>query len=129
MANVFTGPPMKQSAETGLALFLAPIKLGSEVIQPAFAQPFPRIGKESVVGIQTFDLRRMAWSPDSEGGDAELDPRFRGANGLADAHDEQINIFAAPILPVQPPAAILVTLPAPPIGKNQRASFCIAFRM
>ena len=75
------------------------------------------------MGVEAFDLRGVALAPDAKGGDAKADPGLGGADGLADAEDEEVDVLAPPVVALKTAAAIVVAFPTGPVGEREgRAS-------
>ena len=89
----------------------APIKLRREIIDPAFREPFARVGEKLPVGIQPcFRRRRHAGSPDSKRTDPETRARLRRFDRAIRRADEFVDVVAPPIRPAQP-ALAAITFP------------------
>src|ERR1039458_6458298 len=99
--GVLLGPPAEQLGEALFRRVNRPIKLRREIINPPIGQPLARIGVEGRIRIQPLDLRRVLGTPNAEGADAKLHPGLLRLDGLIDALDEHVDVFAPPIIPVQ----------------------------
>src|SRR6266849_9967569 len=73
---VLLGPPSQQHRIALLLGIDRPIKLRTQIIDPAFRQPLPRVGEEFIVSVQALDGRGVAWAPDAKRADAKFHERF-----------------------------------------------------
>ncbi len=73
MGGVLLLPPVQQDGEALGGLVDGPVKLRGEIVGPALLEPEMGVGVETVVGIETSDLRRITRPPDTERADAKLD--------------------------------------------------------
>src|SRR5580765_6340114 len=69
-------PPVQQYRKALVLRLDTPIQLRREIIYPAFVQPLARIRVKLLVGVEAFDLRGIAGTPDSKWADAEFHPRL-----------------------------------------------------
>src|ERR1043166_4719955 len=96
--GVFLAPPFEQRRIALFSRFDAPVKLRSQIIEPALRKPLSRVSKKLVVGIKSLDLFRKTRPPDSKGADAKFHKWFLRFNRFIESVDEPVHVVASPLL-------------------------------
>src|SRR4051812_39779000 len=107
--RVLRPPPRIERAEAILGRVDLPVQLRREVIEPALAQPLPRIGVCLTERVEPVDALRVAGTPDAKWADADGDPRLCDMHALIERRDEIVDVVTTPVVAIGPmlPAPVL----------------------
>src|SRR5436853_2226213 len=107
--RVLRPPPSIERAEAILGRVDLPVKLGGEAVEPALAQPLPRIGVRLTERVEPVDALRVARTPDAKWADADGDPRLCDMHTLIERRNEIVDVVTTPVVAIGPmlPAAVL----------------------
>src|SRR5688572_13578149 len=95
--DILAEPPVVQRGEALLRRGDRPVELRGEVIDPAGAEPFARVGVNGRVRVETIHAWGIARAPDAERRDAELHHGLDCVHLAVESLDERIDVRAPPV--------------------------------